>query len=132
MKRQIITVCLSAAGLFGADRTPLVLDGKIPTYPQIAVAARISGSVAINLSVVNGVVTNAQVVHADNKLLIESTLQNVRTWRFEPSTNAQIATEFVYEIGKTESGVPQNPALELRLPGYVHIVANPVKPTTNH
>jgi TonB family protein len=94
----------SAVCLFGADRTRLVLDGKIPTYPQIAVAARVSGSVTVNLSVVSGVMTNAQVVHADNKLLIESTLQNVRTWRFGPSTNVQIATEFVYEIAKTESG----------------------------
>jgi hypothetical protein len=42
MKRQFIAVCLCAVGLFGADSTPLVLDGKIPAYPQIAIAARIS------------------------------------------------------------------------------------------
>jgi TonB family protein len=132
MLRLFVIACFAATGLCGAERSPLVIDGRLPTYPQLAIQARVSGKVRVKFRVVNGVVEDATVVQTDSKLLVASTLQNVRTWRFEPSTNAQIETEFVYEIGRSDAVIPENPTLELRLPGYVRLVATPVQPTVIH
>lgn len=130
--RALVTFCLSVLGLLGAEHTPLIVNASVPKYPQIAIQARISGRVRVRFKVVFGIVTNPVVVQSDNKILSDSTLTNIRSWKFEAATNAQIETEFVYEIGKSEAALPQNPDVELQLPGYVRLVAHPVRPTVNY
>jgi TonB family protein len=133
MHRLLMALGLIGVTLFGSDnRAPLVLDGRLPEYPQIAIAARISGKVLVKVSVIKGVVTDAKVVRSDSTLFAESTLKIVRSWQFEPSTNTHFETEFFYEIGNVEVPYPENPVIELRLPGYVHLIASPVRRTTNY
>jgi TonB family protein len=127
----MLLIALVSLGFLGAEQTPLIVEGHIPTYPQLAIQGRISGRVRVRFKIVGGTVAEAQVAYTDNRVLNDSTLQCVRSWRFDQSTNADLETEFVYEISKSEGGVPQNPALELRLPGYVRLVATPVRPITN-
>jgi TonB family protein len=134
MHRLLVALSFISIGLFGSDdRTPLVIDGRLPVYPQLAIAARISGKVLVKVTVIKGVVTDTQVIRTDSALFVESTLKTIRSWQFEPSTYAHFETEFVFEIGKSQAAGPENPAMELRLPGFVHLTAYPVRhiPTDN-
>ncbi|MGE5644549.1 MAG: energy transducer TonB [Acidobacteriota bacterium] len=129
-----VSLCLSLSGGFAeaGDLTPLVVGGEVPTYPPLANQARISGRVVVKVKIANGSVVDAHVRASDNPLLVQSTVQNIRSWRFEKSANAEVETEFVYELRKTEAEMPENPVIELRLPTRVHLIAAPVRPTVNY
>src|ERR1039457_6805553 len=106
MKRFFAVACLLTTGLVAADRIPLVLEGSIPTYPQLAISAHISGKVRVGITVSGGVVSDVRVLHSDNRLLTGSTLDAVRSWKFASSTNTDLESEFVYELGKPAGVVP--------------------------
>jgi TonB family protein len=109
------------------NRLPLVLDGKIPRYPQLALAARIDGTVLMRVSVDRGVVHDVEV-ESGNPILAEAAKDNVMGWRFLPETTEVIGVQYVFEISDEEANIsPINPEIVLRLPSYVKIVADRVK-----
>lgn len=115
-----------------SDLTPLLLDGKLPVYPSLAKQARISGKVRYRVKIEKGLITDAQLLHADHPLLVDVTLRNILTWRFEESASTTVETEFVYELSKKEVPRSENPVVELRIPTRVRLVTKPVRPTINY
>jgi hypothetical protein len=137
MKRLIVLLALLApSGLTwpagaASDLMPFLLDGKMPVYPSLAKQVRVAGKVRFRVKIVNGLVTDAQLIHTDHPLLVDATLRNILTWRFEASATANVETEFVYELRKEEAASSENPVVELRIPTRVRVVAKPVRPTVN-
>jgi hypothetical protein len=135
MKSIIIILALCALILpAGAesDLMPFLLDGKMPVYPSLARQARISGKVRFRVKIEKGVVKDVQLIHSDHPLLVDPTLRNILTWRFEESATVNVETEFVYELlRKEEVAASENPVVELRIPTRVRLVAKPVRPTVS-
>jgi TonB family protein len=102
-----------------------VIHADVPTYPQLARSARISGAVEVFVKVVKGRVKSVKAT-SGHPVLVASTLQNVRTWCFHPLVTATFTTTFTYELSSSADLDPQNPRVELALPLSVKIRAVPV------
>lgn len=84
-----------------ANSTPVrIVSGKLPTYPLIAKAAAIGGTVHLTLTVQKGTVTEAVVDPSTDELsqkwLASVSRSNVLTWRFPKATTGTIRAEFKY------------------------------------
>jgi TonB family protein len=65
--------------------TGLKISGENPTYPKKARAKKIQGAVMIDAVIgKDGAIKNLHVVKSPSKLLSESALKAVRTWRYQP------------------------------------------------
>ncbi len=53
--------------------------------------------------------------------------ENARTWQFAPDVTGAIDVTYIYELTKDESGVRENPRIEMQLPSLVRITAKPVR-----
>ena len=105
----------------------IVVHADVPLYPALALAARQSGTVRVRLSVKGGVVVSADAGSAAPSVLVYAAKQNVRTWQFAPDVTSTLDVTYVYELAKDESGVRENPRIEMQLPSLVRITARPVK-----
>ena len=126
---------------------PILLSAEMPLYPPIARGAHLSGVVKIYVSVEDGVVKHAELVHGEvmmrnskkelsktveNKLLVHianPSLKNVETWEFVPEYKGGFTVTFIYEIEGEETIFPENPKVEMELPFVVKVKIKPVKPT---
>ncbi len=104
------------------DAEPEVLRSETPRYPPMAQAAGIEGAVYVKVSVRNGEVARAESQVGD-RMLAHEAAENVRTWRFAPSTNAEISTVFHYRLERRRTGERASPRIELNLPYSVRITA---------
>lgn len=129
-------LALSAAQVIWAQETKspeylLVVQGELPLYPALAKAARVSGSVRLQVTVRDGEVVAVQAT-SGNPLLASPTTANVKTWKFHKTVNATFATTFTYQLEKEESPEASNPTtIELELPTSVKITAKPTKNPCN-
>jgi TonB family protein len=63
----------------------LKISGEIPTYPEEARAKKIHGTVVLDATIgKDGGIENLQLLKSPDKLLSESALEAVRTWRYQP------------------------------------------------
>jgi protein TonB len=70
----------------GAIRAPVRVNYVVPSYPQIAQAARVQGEVTIDATIgIDGRVQEARVV-SGSPLLADAALSAVRQWRYTPTT----------------------------------------------
>jgi hypothetical protein len=157
--RKLLGLALLTASAWGQQTTnqktvaqphyPRVLHAELPLYPPIALAAHISGTVEIQVAVVNGGVVDAHVKsleiqitdplnHAvyDNQAkskvspyLSNPSLTNVKTWQFQPEDRADFVVHYIYQIVGEQTSLPENPRVELDLPILVKVTAKPFKPT---
>jgi TonB family protein len=128
----VVSLLLLSSGLAYAQRSPhypRLTSGEMPLYPSIARSAHIQGTVEIQVRVENGGVVDVRVQSPGSPYLINPTVANIKTWRFEPDTNASFLVKFIYEIRGKETLRPENPRVELDLPRLVKIIARPFKPT---
>lgn len=125
-------VSTSAATTEGQkNEAPIVRHADVPLYPPIAKTARLSGTVQVLVTVKDGAVVNAEAKSSAHQILVNAATENVKTWKFEPETNATFQTTYVYTLEKEEAPVPENPRIEMQLPSLVRITARPTKPTCN-
>ena len=115
-----------------AVEVPYVLDARLPSYPPLAISSRSSGHVRLKVKIENGSVVNILVKSSDHHLLSQAAIENVKTWKFGPSTTTQFDTEFLYELVPHEVDQRHNPAVEFRLPEHVHIIATPMRSSVNY
>jgi len=118
------------------DVTPryslLVERAELPRYPALAIAARVSGVVCLHVVVRDGAVTEAKAESQDLSVLAYSAVENVKTWRFSSNLDSEFKVKYVFELEKQETILPENSHVEMQLPGFVRIIAKPVKPTHNN
>jgi periplasmic protein TonB len=70
----------------GSVKTPQRLTYVAPTYPPIALAARVQGIVIVQATVaVDGSVQDVQVLRSDSPLLNEAAIEAVRRWSYTPT-----------------------------------------------
>jgi outer membrane biosynthesis protein TonB len=105
---------------------PLVVQGDIPLYPAVAKTAHVSGSVRVRVTVKDGEIISTDVTFG-NPLLASAAIGNIKTWKFNNTTNASFTTTFTYELEKEETAEASNPKIELELPTVVRITAKPTK-----
>jgi hypothetical protein len=121
----------------------------MPFYPAAAWTAHFGGSVEIEITVDQGVVVDARVKHGKIEAaapgeteamrgneptllpyLAVPSVENVKTWRFQPEARTTFLVTYVYKIEGTETLQPENPRVELDLPRFVRVTTRPFKPTT--
>lgn len=160
MSTRIIVVLLLLAAPVLAQSTadkgtaepkhyPELIQAEVPLYPPIALAAHISGTVEVQVTVDKGSVADARVKSVDihiadpenrtvydaqaksrvSPLLSRPSVANVKTWRFKPEARATFVATYVYRIEGEQTVLPENPKVELDLPLSVTITARPLKPT---
>jgi hypothetical protein len=109
-------------------RSFTLIGGDIPLYPQLALAARVEGTVEVHATVAGGVVTKAET-KTDNVLAIAAK-KNVLTWRFPTEQAGDLVVTFVFELLKQELLSPESPEIQMKLPSWVKITGKTVRPVT--
>jgi len=133
-KRLVVIIVLFAFSCCCKAQDLLVKHADVPQYPQLAIQARLSGTLRFHVTIKAGTVTGIEP-DADNppnlRILADAALSNIRGWSFYDE-KAVFDVEFIYEISRQEVVVPENPRIELNLPHSVKLIASPVKPTVNY
>jgi hypothetical protein len=128
---------------------PRLIHAELPLYPPLALSAHISGTVEIQVGVVDGGVVDAHIKSVEIQItdpqnhavyddqakskvgpyLSNPSLANVKTWQFQPEGRADFVVRYVYQIVGDQTSLPENPKVELDLPVLVKVTAKPFKPT---
>jgi|SRR5690348_59460 len=111
---------------------PRILSAAVPTYPVVAVEARITGTVRMRLTIRGGRVVEVRELGSAPPMLVAAAKQNVETWRFSNGVNKTIETSFVFQISSQETEVEESTHTVLDLPSFVMLRARrlKLKPTT--
>ena len=110
-------------------RLPVVKAAETPIYPPLARAARIEGTVLLDVSTDGQSVVTVRT-KSGHKVLRDAAEQNVRTWRFYGHTPTSFEVSFVYRLGKSEVEGWSNSKVVLEFPTKVEITTNPPKVET--
>jgi protein TonB len=82
----------------GQIKEPRKTRNVLPVYPQIAQAARVSGTVVIEATIgIDGTVTDARIVRSV-PLLDQAALDAVRQWQFTPTLLNGVAVPVVMNV----------------------------------
>jgi hypothetical protein len=141
-----VPVCVygQTGTLQASHEAPLLRSADMPTYPPIAKVAWITGQVTMQVHVETGKVTGTELLSAElrehgrilasgaSQLLTTPTVENLKTWRFDPSVNDVFVVHYTYGIAGTATENPTNPSVEIFPSLDVKITARPVKPTVNY
>ena len=103
----------------------------MPSYSPMAKVAQVTGTVEVEVTIKNGVVVQTEHKSSAHPILINATLENLRTWKFRSDTNAKFSVTYIYELEKKRSSTG-NPRIEMQLPYRVKITAQPPQTTTNY
>lgn len=148
VRGALAVVCVFAmalASLAQSEHFPLIYHADLPSYPPLARALNLTGTVEIQLVIAKGIVADAQVksVMIDcrnctsltdegekkvGKYLSLPSVENIKGWRFDPEESATIVVRYIYRIEGKETERTENPDVEVTLPLIV-ITAKPIKPT---
>ncbi len=108
---------------------PMVLAATVPSYPDVALSAGITGVVEVTVTVRKGIVTKTETESSAHRGLVKAATQNIRTWKFATNANAVFKTTYTYEIDNEQVAAAENPRIELALPYSIKIIGKRVKPT---
>jgi hypothetical protein len=111
------------------DESFVIQHADMPSYPAMARVAHVTGKVEVTIK--NGLVVQTEQKSSAHPILINATLENLRTWRFRPDTSAKFSVTYVYELEKKRSS-SGNPRIEMQLPYRIKITAQPPQTTTNY
>ena len=102
---------------------PVVLRSALPVaYPWKAKVVYAQGDVVVQIEVKSGKVISTTVISAADRLLIEDTLANIKTWEFEPDVEATFTTTFTYRFEDLPS-TTASVRVHAELPVRVEIIA---------
>ncbi len=119
-----------------AAATPHLIGGEIPSYPAIARAARVSGTIKVRVAVESGRITKldvlgakgasgSQVLEHGSRILTDPTLANLKSWRFDSSVNTSFDVLYTYVLTGDPTYPPDNPGIEISPSLDVTITATP-------
>jgi hypothetical protein len=148
VRGSLAVVCvfvMALASLAQAVHYPLINHGDLPSYPLLARALYVTGTVEIQIVIAKGIVSDAEVksvtincrsctseTDEDEKkvgqYLSDPSVENIKNWRFDPEKSATIVVRYLYRIEGRETERPENPEVEVVFP-LILITAKPVKPT---
>jgi hypothetical protein len=117
----------SASPETAAGELPAVNHADVPLYPPMARIAGISGTVQVEVTVKNGLVASTELKSSAPPILVNATLENLKTWRFASDANATFRVTYIYEVEKEATASPGNPRIEMQLPNLIKITAKPPK-----
>jgi TonB family protein len=118
----LVTAQLISSQRNDTARRPLLVHGDLPSYPAVAKTARISGTVRVRVTLVNGEVVGTEVV-SGHPILTSAATENIKSWKFDKTVSTSFVTTFIYqlEMESEETSDPSNPKLELELPSLAKI-----------
>ncbi len=126
----LVFLCCGGRGVAQTlEPSDIVVAAELPLYPQLAITARIDGTVIAIIKVSKGVVTEADIVSGP-VIFASSVKRNLLTWRFDANVKGTRQVMYVFELSKTVALGAENPVIELRLPSFVKLTAKPVRPVT--
>ncbi len=111
MKRLLVFLVLMFAGVLQAQELSKPTSSVLPSYPEKARQARVTGVVKLWF-VLNegGAVSQAEVI-SGHPMLAQSALQDVKSWKFAAQSarpNTRYETEFVYNLdAQMKKGAPK-------------------------
>jgi hypothetical protein len=108
------------AQLRPVSTVPEVVAAAVPGYPGRALFGKITGTVVVMVTVMNGKVTETRIVSGDRELA-PSVVENITTWHFKEQVNTTFVTTFAFNLELRETGSDKNPRIELHLPLSVNI-----------
>jgi len=102
---------------------PVVRRSALPSsYPWMAANLHVYGDVVVEVDLKMGNVFTTKVISAADRLLIEDTLANIKTWEFDPDAEATFTTTFSYRFEDLPSTTPAI-RVHTELPVRVEIIA---------
>jgi outer membrane biosynthesis protein TonB len=103
----------SAQSATGSPVYPHLLSADEPVYPPRTRAAQIAGITQVKVTVRDGKVVETVKSGPPIPFLYFAMIQNIRSWKFDPSVNASFVTRFTYQIDKR---LAQDTKIEAQLP----------------
>jgi hypothetical protein len=101
---------------------PVVKESALlSSYPRKALNAHVDGDVAVEVTVGKGKVIAAKVLSGD-RLLSEETVDNIKTWTFDPTAEATFITTFSYRFEDLPS-ITASIRVHTELPVRVEVIA---------
>ncbi len=113
-------VICSAADQQPTQDLPVVIDAKVPSYPNIARLAHFEGVVRLQVSTDGEKVSKVELLEG-HIVLAGAAMENVKTWRFRWHTRATFETVFRYRLLPESVCEADNPTVLLRLPLEVEV-----------
>jgi hypothetical protein len=111
---------------------PAVSHADVPLYPPVARITGIGGTVQVEVTVKDGAVASTELKSPAPLILVNATLENLKTWKFASDTNAMFRVTYIYEVEKEATASPGNPRIEMQLPNLIRITAKPPKLMFNY
>ena len=109
----------------------MVRRAEVPTYPGLGLAAGMTGTVRVQVTVRKGTVSGTIVLASTGfAAFVPSTLANIKTWEFEDAIDTTFVTTFTYEMTDMVTEELQNPRVELDLPYHVRLIGSRPKTRT--
>jgi hypothetical protein len=106
------------------ESIPIVVAGSVPVYPEKARVSGVQGKVRLRVSLRHNEVIDIDAeAEAENRLLADAAIANLRTWRFRPSLVPVLTVDFSYEIRTTDCGANSRPTVRMELPSKVRVIA---------
>jgi hypothetical protein len=115
----------------GADQetsrdSPVVTDGRLPTYPVRARMHHFESVVRLEVSMEGDKITKVTLL--EGQLVLGTTaIENVKTWRFRWHTPTTFETIYRYKLLPESACDVDNPTIVLRLPVEVEVTAKAMK-----
>jgi len=94
-----------ALRVISGDGSFRLVSGEIPTYPELALAAGIQGTVEVQVTVTLGAVTTAETsttISGAQSLLATAAKKNVMSWKFPPDQSGTFKATFSSNSRKTK------------------------------
>jgi outer membrane biosynthesis protein TonB len=102
------------------SRSPILTASELPLYPPAAIAARVSGTVALSLTTDGRKVSRIEIIQGP-PMLVQAARQNVQTWEFEAHEPTSVTTAFNYVIEYDGTCDRRNSTVRAELPRYAVI-----------
>jgi hypothetical protein len=107
-------------------RSPLpeVQLAQLPTsYPKLAYNTGVYGDVVVEIDLKVGNTISTKVISVADRLLVQDTLENIRTWRFDPAAEGTFTTTFSYRLENDLPSTTASVRVSTELPVRVEVIA---------
>lgn len=133
VSRLIISAMFLGCALLGAPaNTPIPKAAVAPKYPALAALGRVSGSVAVRVTIdAAGSVTKAEVV-SGHPLLRKAAADAARKWRFESAPIQSRTTELKFRFSLLLERDESDVQTTFFPPDEVGVELTPAKPPVNY
>jgi len=102
---------------------PKVVSARLPSYPQVAQAAKIQGTVVVRVTTDGSAVASAEIVKSI-PLLEASIKEHLRSWRFAPHIPTTFDVTYAFALSFDSDGGCATPPREVtaRFPSLVSLI----------